>query len=104
MVERPDLLISSPDGTLNRIASVLERTVGVDLDTGSDVRTLKAVVQSQPLVGPPESETTGRRTTGLVVGSERDGVYDQLQQFAVVEVAPSLPAHRNMTGPPGVLI
>ena len=106
MVERPDLLISSPDGTLNGIKSLLERNVGVDLDTGSDVRTLRAAVQFDPASGSRTtgSPTTESQATRVVIGSDRDRVYDQLQQFAVVEVAPSLPAHRNVTSTPLALV
>ena len=83
LVSQPDLLISSPDRTLLEIAPMLNQVVGVDLDSGVDVRRLKAVM------APVRTE--GRGGLPVVVGSQPDRVLEELEQFAVVQVGPGLP-------------
>lgn len=84
LVPRPDLLISSPDRTLVEIAPLLDRVVGIDADTGVDVRALRAAIGSE--------SDEGIGGTRVVVGSEADRVYEGLRRFSVVELAPTLPA------------
>ena len=86
-VDRPDVLFSSPDGTLVEIAPLLDRIVGVDLDTGADVRSLNAAIGWEV----PESVTGAR----VVVGSESGVVYRELNRFSVVEVATNVPSDRS---------
>jgi hypothetical protein len=83
LVSQPDLLISSPDRTLGEIAPMLNRVVGVDLDSGVDVRRLKAVM------APAQDE--GRGGLPVVIGSQPDRVLEELERFSVVEVGPGLP-------------
>lgn len=83
LVAQPDLLLSSPDGTLAAIAPMLNQVVGIDLDSGVDVRRLNAVVSSD---GGQEG-----RGTQLVIGSRPDLVFEELDRFAVVAVGPGLP-------------
>jgi hypothetical protein len=78
-----DLLISSPDRTLMEIAPMLNQVVGVDLESGVDVRRLKAVI------APANHE--GRGGLSVVVGSQPDRVLEELERFSVVQVGPSLP-------------
>jgi hypothetical protein len=92
LVAQPDLLMSSPDGTLDEIAPMLNQVVGVDLDSGVDVRRLNAVITSD--------EGQGRSGTRVVIGSRPDLVFEKLDRFAVVAVGPGLPVgrvqpHRN---------
>jgi arginase family enzyme len=82
LVAQPDLLISSPDRTLTEIAPMLDRVVGIDLDSGVDVRKLTAAIASGI------AEGTG--ATRLVIGSEPDRVFEQLDRFSVVEVAATM--------------
>jgi hypothetical protein len=85
-VEQPDLVISSSDGTLADVADLLSATVGIDLDTGADVRALKAAIT---LDGEAESGAPL-----VVVGSEAHRVYEELQEFAVIAVTARPPAGR----------
>jgi hypothetical protein len=87
LVAQPDLIISSPDETLGEIAPLLERLVGVDLETGADVRTLSAAF------GLDGTETTAPTT--LLVGAQPDLVLAGLRRFSLVGVAASLPAERS---------
>jgi hypothetical protein len=89
LVAQPDLLISSPDRTLAEIAPMLNQVVGVDLDSGVDVRRLKAVISS--------AKDEGIVGTRVVVGSQPDRVLEELDRFSVVEVAPGLSAGRLPT-------
>ena len=83
-VEQPDLVISSPDGTLAAVAALLTATVGIDLDTGADVRALRAA---------HKLESTAEIDAPLVVvGSEADRVYEELRQFAVIAMTARPPA------------
>ena len=83
LVSQPDLLISSPDRTLIEIAPMLNQVVGVDVDSGVDVRRLKAVM------APAHHE--GRRGLPVVVGAQPDRVLEDLEQFWVVQVGPGPP-------------
>jgi len=84
---RPDVLFSSPDGTLVEIAPLLDRIVGVDLDTGADVRGLRAAIGSEV-----SESAAGVR---VVVGSESGAIHGELSRFSVVEVAPTVAVDRN---------
>jgi hypothetical protein len=87
LVERPNLIISTPDGTLGEIAVLLDALAGIDLDTGADVRGLRAAVGSDSL-----GEAGG---TCVVVGAGREAVYEELRRFSIVEVAATLPDDPN---------
>ena len=78
-VDRPDVLFSSPDGTLVEIAPLLDRIVGVDLDSGADVRVLKAAIGSEVSISAAAAR--------VVVASESGAIYRELSGFSVVEVA-----------------
>ena len=61
LVSHPDLVISSPDETLSDIAPILNRVVGIDLDTGADVRKLNAAM------------ATGNEAGSITGGDESGG-------------------------------
>ena len=84
MSDPAHLLMSSPDRTLMEIAPMLNQVVGVDLDSGVDVRRLRAVISSDE-----DAASTGLR---VVIGSQPDTVFEELRQFSIVEVGPGLPA------------
>jgi arginase family enzyme len=88
LVAQPDLLISSPDRTLAEIAPMLNQVVGIDLDSGVDVRTLKAVISSDT----------------DVIGSQPDRVFQELERFSVVEVAPGLSARLPSQPSPAAIV
>lgn len=90
LVSQPDLLISSPDRTLAEIAPLLNQVVGIDLDSGVDVRRLKAVI--------PPARHEGSGGLRVVVGSRPDRVLEELEQFSVVQVGPG-----PTIGPPGIV-
>ena len=96
LVERPDLLISTPDGTLDDIAGLLDAVAGIDLDTGADVRRLRAAVGSGS-VGEPG-------VTGVVIGAGREAVYEELRRFSIVEVAATLPGDPDPDRMPRALV
>ncbi len=88
MMSNPaDLSMSSPDRTLIEIAPMLNEVVGVDLDSGVDVRRLRAVVSSD--------EDEARGGLRVVIGSQRDSVFEGLGRFSIVEVGPGLSAAPN---------
>lgn len=62
---------------------MLNRVVGVDLDSGVDVRRLRAVM------APADHEEKGGLP--LVVGSRPEGVLEALEQFLVVQLGPGPP-------------
>jgi hypothetical protein len=80
LVSHPDLVISSPDETLSDIAPILNRVVGVDLDTGADVRKLNAAMATGNEAG------SIRGGTRVVVGSEPMRVSGHLDRFSLVAV------------------
>jgi hypothetical protein len=82
-VPQPDLLMSSPDRTLVEVAPLLNQVVGIDLDSGVDVRRLRAVM------APAHDQDRGGLP--VVVGSQPDRVLEELGRFSVVRVAPGLP-------------
>ena len=84
LVPHPELLISSPDRTLIEIAPMLNQVAGVDLDSGADVRRLKAVISSVE-----DEASVGFR---MVIGSQLETVFEELGRFSIVEVGPGLPA------------
>ena len=84
---RPDVLFSSPDGTLTEIAPLLDRIVGVDLDTGTDLRALKVAIGSEG------SEPAAR--VRVILGSGSGAIHGELSRFSVVEVAPTVAADYN---------
>ena len=84
---RPDVHFSSSDGTLTQVAPLLDRIVGVDLDTGADVRGLRAAIGSEG------SESAAR--VRVIVGSGSGPILGELSHFSVVEVAPTVAADRN---------
>ena len=86
-VDRPDVLFSSPDGTLAEIAPVLDRIIGVDLETGADVRALKAAIGSE------DSDVVARAR--VVVGSDSGVIYPELTRCSIVEVATTIPSDRS---------
>jgi hypothetical protein len=61
---------------------MLDRVVGIDLDSGADVRKLTAAIAAGI-----DDEVGGTR---VVIGSRSDLVLEQLDRFSVVEVAGSL--------------
>jgi hypothetical protein len=84
--------MSSPDRTLVEIAPMLDRVVGIDLDSGADVRRL------MPAIADGIDDGVGG--TRVVIGSRSDLVLEQLERFSVVEVAGSplptrTPARQN---------
>ena len=83
LVSQPDLVISSPDGTLGEIGPMLDRLAGIDLDSGADLRKLKAAVTNSQ----DEAMTGGTR---VVIGAEPVLVSSQLDRFSVVAVGASL--------------
>ena len=85
--DRPLVLFSSPDGTLTELAPLLDRIVGVDLDTGADVRALEAAIGSEG-----SEHAAGVR---VVVGSEAGAIHGELGGFSVIEIAPTVAADRN---------
>lgn len=87
LADRPDVLFSSPDGTLTEIAPLLDRIVGIDLDTGADVRALKAGIGSEVANAAARSR--------VIVGSQSGVVHRELSLFSVVEVATSVASNRN---------
>ena len=93
VVERPDLIIYSSDATLAAVAALLAETVGIDLDTGADVRAL------QPAIALEYPVPAG--TPLLVIGSESEPVFYDLRDFAVVAVAARPPADPH---PPVALV
>ena len=86
LVEQPDLLISSPDRTLAEIVPILNEVVAIDLDSGADVRKLKAVIS-------PDNDD-GMSGTRVVIGSQPDLVLEKLSRFSIVEVVPAQSAGR----------
>ncbi len=96
LVAQPDLLISSPDRTLAEIAPMLNQVVGIDLDSGVDVRTLKAVISSD------KDEVIV--ATRVVIGSQPDRVFQELERFSVVEVAPGLSARLPSQPSPAAIV
>lgn len=91
LADRPDILFTSPDGTLTEIAPLLDRIVGIDLDTGADVRALKAAIGSEL----SEAAAMAR----VVVGSRSGVVQRELSPFSVVEVATSVASDRTARRP-----
>ena len=79
LVAQPDLLISSPDDTLAAIAPMLNEVAGIDLESGADVRRLKAAIASD--------RHEGVGGTRVVIGSQPDRVLEELSEFSIVEVA-----------------
>ena len=86
-VDRPDVLFSSLDGTLAEIVPVLNRIIGVDLETGADVRALKAAIGSE------DSDVVARAR--VVVGSDSGVIYPELTRCSIVEVATTIPSDRS---------
>lgn len=80
LVSHPDLVISSPDETLSDIAPILNRVVGIDLDSGADVRKLKAAMAT----GNEAASITGE--TRVVIGCEPMRVFGHLNRFSLVAV------------------
>jgi len=89
LVPQPDVLMSSPDGTLHEIAPLLNQVVGIDLDSGVDVRRLRVVMAP--------AHHNGSAGLPIVVGSQSDSVLQALEKFSVVQVGPRRPPgpHEN---------
>lgn len=96
LVPQPDLRMSSPDRTLVEIVPLLNRVVGVDLDSGVDVRRLKAVI------APAQDDRRGGLP--VLVGSQPDRLLEELERFSVVQVGPGRPIgpHRNLAAVVGL--
>ena len=62
---------------------MLNQVVGVDLDSGVDVRRLRAVL------APADHERRGGLP--VVIGSQADAVLEELEEFLVVQVGPGVP-------------
>jgi hypothetical protein len=88
--------MSSPDRTLVEIVPILNQVVGVDLDSGVDVRRLKAVI------APAQDERRGGLP--VLVGSQPDRVLEELERFSVVQVGPGRPIgpQRNLAAVVGL--